>query len=61
MTVEKKNQNIGDSITSNIASKKHKDLHVKEEVVKVGKRFNIVRTFMTKSARARLLPEQYRL
>lgn len=34
-----------------LASKKHRDLHVKEEIVKVGKRFNIVRTFMTRSGR----------
>jgi len=49
MPVKKKNQNIKDDMSNNIASKKHRDLHVKEEVVKVGKRFNIVRTFMTKS------------
>ena len=49
MAVKKKNRNIEDDLISNMESKKHRDLHVKEEIVKVGKRFSIVRTFMTRS------------
>jgi uncharacterized membrane protein len=50
MSKEKRdNESTLDDSKSKINFQKHKDLHVIEDVVKVGKRFNLIRTFMTRS------------
>ena len=50
MSKEKRdNESTIHNLRSTNEFQKHKDLHVREEIVKVGKRFNLIRTFMTRS------------